>query len=125
MTMRNVAFFTILASVLQFSSQTCNKKAINVGTTLFSESDLLKDCWSTERITLLTYRMVLEDILPSPDVLQVKGEDFVIQIVDYFKLVLEVVRRISDVNSKHLMLLALSDLLGEFEIGARCKWREI
>lgn len=104
----------IFLSILPITLQTCNKRSVNVGTVLFSESDLLKDCWSTERITLLTYRMVLEDILPSPDVLKVKGEEFVIEVVDYFKLVLEVVRRISDVNSKHLMLLALSDLLGKF-----------
>lgn len=86
---------------------------MNVGTVLFAESDLLKDCWSGERITLLTYRMVLEDVLPSPGVLKAKGEEFVSEIVDYFKLVLEVVRRVADVNNKHLMLLALTDLLGD------------
>lgn len=118
--MQDVAFFTIiLASILHFSLQTCNKKTANVGTTLFSESDLLKECWSSERITLLTYRMVLEDILPTPDIFHTSdGEDFVIDIVEYFKLALEVVRRISDVNNRHLMLMALSDLLGEFEFGA-------
>lgn len=104
------AFFTGFLQV-PVESQ-CDKNTLNVGSTLFSESDLLKDCWSTEHITLLTFRMVLEDVLPSPNVLHVKGEEFVIEVVDYFKLVLEVVRRISDVNTKHLMLMALSDLLG-------------
>lgn len=108
--------YTLVALMLliqvSFAAQCNGKNAVNVGSTLFSEADLLKDCWSGEQITLLTFRMVLEDILPSPDVLKVKGEEFVIEVVDYFKLVLEVVRRIKDVNNKHLMLMALSDLLG-------------
>lgn len=110
-----LAVLTLFIQV-SFESQCTAKNAVNVGSTIFSESDLLKDCWSTEQITLLTFRMVLEDILPSPDVLKVKGEEFVIDVVEYFKLVLEVVRRVKDTNNKHLMLVALSDLLGNCTI---------
>ncbi|KAF2882871.1 hypothetical protein ILUMI_23383 [Ignelater luminosus] len=87
---------------------------MNVGTVLFTESDNSKDCWSTENIALLTSRMMLEDILPSREILLIKDGRFITDIIDYFRLVLEVVRKVTYGKVKHIMLIALTDTLGGY-----------
>lgn len=90
-----------------------SKKNMNGGTVLFSESDNTKQCWTSESIALLTSRMILEDVLPSPQSLKMNSEEFVADIIDYFRLVLEVVREVTFGKTKHIMLMALTDLLGK------------
>lgn len=97
------------------SDATCHdaKKNMNGGTVLFTESDNTKQCWSSESIALLTSRMILEDVLPSPQVLKMNSEDFVADVVDYFRMILEIVREVTYGKTKHIMLLAVTDLLGK------------
>lgn len=102
-------FFVIINTFTK--ADECGK--MNVGTVLFTESDNSKDCWSTENIALLTSRMMLEDILPSREVLLIKDGRFITDIVDYFRLVLEVVRKVTYGKVKHIMLIALTDTLGK------------
>lgn len=102
----------ILYEVIQATCRD-SKKNMNGGTVLFSESDNTKQCWSSENIALLTSRMILEDVLPSPHSLKMNSEDFVADIIDYFRLILEVVREVTFGKTKHIMLLALTDLLGK------------
>lgn len=87
--------------------------SINVGTVLFTESDLNKECWSCENIALLTSRMLMEDILPAEEALVIRDDDFISNIVEYFHLVLEVVRKVTYGKAKHVMLLSMTDVLGK------------
>lgn len=94
-----------------FVSSSCEKP--NVGTVLFTDADNTKQCWTAEGIALLTSRMILEDVLPAPKVLAVSSEEFVGDLIEYFRLVLEVVRQVTYGKTKHVVLLALTDLLGK------------
>lgn len=85
---------------------------LNVGTTLFTKADSFKECWSSENMALLTSRMILEDLLPSTSILVIDSNEFVTDLVEYFRLILEIVRHETHGKTKHLTLLALTDLLG-------------
>lgn len=84
----------------------------NVGTTLFSKADTYRDCWSSESLALLTSRMILEDLLPSKSTLLIDSNEFVTDLVEYFRLMLEIVREETHGKIKHITLVALTDLLG-------------
>lgn len=84
----------------------------NVGTTLFSKADTYRECWSSESVALLTSRMILEDLLPSTSTLLIDSNEFVTDLVEYFRLMLEIVREETHGKIKHITLVALTDLLG-------------
>lgn len=87
---------------------------LNVGTTLFTKADVFKECWSTEQLALLTSRMILEDLLPSITILVIDCNEFVSDLVEYFRLILEIVRQETHGKTKHITLTALSDVLGGY-----------
>nr|XP_015836427.1 PREDICTED: uncharacterized protein LOC100142239 isoform X2 [Tribolium castaneum] len=87
---------------------------LNVGTTLFTKADRVKECWSSENVALLTTRMILEDLLPCTSILVIDSDEFVKDLVEYFRLVLEIVRKETRGKTKHITLLALTDLLGGY-----------
>ena len=92
----------------------CTNEAadLNVGTTLFTKADNCKECWSSESLALLTSRMILEDLLPSTSILVIDSNEFVSDLVEYFRMILETVRQETHGKTKHITLLALTDLLG-------------
>lgn len=94
---------------LSGSGQTAD---LNVGTTLFTKADSKKECWSSENLALLTSRMILEDLIPNTSILVIDSNEFVTDLVEYFRLILEIVRQETRGKTKHITLLALTDLLG-------------
>ncbi|XP_063925151.1 uncharacterized protein LOC135139017 isoform X1 [Zophobas morio] len=94
----------------------CTNEAadLNVGTTLFTKADNCKECWSSESLALLTSRMILEDLLPSTSILVIDSNEFVSDLVEYFRMILETVRQETHGKTKHITLLALTDLLGGY-----------
>ncbi|KAJ8939331.1 hypothetical protein NQ318_005692 [Aromia moschata] len=85
-----------------------------MGTVVFSASDIQKPCWSQEEIALLTTRMILEDLLPDTRTLAIDSDDYVTDIVAYFRLLIDGVQAISCGRKKHITMLALTDLLGGY-----------
>nr|XP_022907125.1 uncharacterized protein LOC111418708 [Onthophagus taurus] len=106
---RLICFFALIYSCLSAS-----ERGINIGTVLFAPSDAHKDCWTSEQLALLTSRMVVEAILPSRNSLNVNDNDMISDIVEYFRMILEVVRKNTSGKIKHLMLLAVTDALGGY-----------
>lgn len=92
-----------------FSIVTC----LNVGTVLFTERDRARECWDVEGLALVTSRMILTDVLPGRLALSKVDGNFASDIIEYFQLSLDVVRRMTYGKSRHVMLLALADILGE------------
>lgn len=88
------------------------RKHMNVGTVLFAPSDAYKDCWSADSLALLTSRMILESILPTENTVNVNNDQFVKEMVVYFRLTLDVIRENTSGKTKHIMLVALTDVLG-------------
>ena len=97
--------------VLLFTCVSC-KKHVNVGTVLFAASDAHKDCWSADSLALLTSRMILESVLPAENSVNVNNDQFVREMVAYFRLTLDVIRENTSGKTKHIMLMALTDVLG-------------
>ncbi|XP_044261672.1 uncharacterized protein LOC123009429 [Tribolium madens] len=102
-------FFLIL-----FLFKSATPSDLNVGTTLFTKADRAKECWSSENVALLSSRMILEDLLPSTSILVIDSNEFVTDLVEYFRLILEIVRKETHGKTKHITLLALTDLLGGY-----------
>lgn len=93
-----------------------SEKGSNIGTVLFAPSDANRDCWSADSLALLTARMVLEGILPNRNSLNVNDENLINDVIEYFRLILEVVRKNTTGRIKHIMLMALTDTLGKTRI---------
>ncbi|XP_064214441.1 uncharacterized protein LOC100141550 isoform X2 [Tribolium castaneum] len=104
----------VLFFLLLFLTKNANPADLNVGTTLFTNADRAKECWSSENVALLSSRMILEDLLPSTSILVIDSNEFVTDLVEYFRLILEIVRKETHGKTKHITLLALTDLLGGY-----------
>lgn len=91
-------------------------KYSNAGTVLFGASDMNRDCWNADSVSLLTARLVIENILPQMDdvSIHVKDDAFVCDLIEYFRMVLEVVRQLASGKAKHVLLMALSDAIGGY-----------
>lgn len=93
-----------------------SSSSLNLGTVLFSEADAKRPCFTPEEVALITARMMMQDLLPSQSELSSKIEDneYVNDVVEYFRLILDVVRCHSSGLGKHILLLALTDTLGGY-----------
>ncbi|KAK5638372.1 hypothetical protein RI129_012667 [Pyrocoelia pectoralis] len=80
-----------------------NVTKMNTGTVLFSELDVAKECWNPDDVALLTTRFFFEDILPDKNSLNIHDNSYVNDLVDYFRLLLDVIT-----------LRALIDVLGGY-----------
>ncbi|KAF5286672.1 hypothetical protein FQR65_LT12476 [Abscondita terminalis] len=58
--------------------------------------------------------MIFENLLIFKDILIVKDNTFVVDLVDYYRLLIDVTRNHTDGRIKRIMLLALTDLLGGY-----------
>lgn len=86
----------------------------SMGTVLFTASDVGKQCWSPDEIAILTARMILEDILPEVNILYIDSNCFVSDLVEYFKMLINTIRDKTHGRKKHILLLALTDLIGGY-----------
>ncbi|KAK9888099.1 hypothetical protein WA026_000374 [Henosepilachna vigintioctopunctata] len=100
-------FILLLPSCLSF-------RAPNIGTTIFYESDLNKQCWDVDGIFLLHSRMFLELLLPSPRVLQELDNEFAADLVNYFTLILTTMDALPESKKKKLSLQAMKDIIGGY-----------
>nr|CAI5830554.1 unnamed protein product [Callosobruchus analis] len=91
-----------------------NASRLSVGTVLYSASDVIKQCWSQDEIAILSSRLVLEDLLPEIKSLQIDCNEYVDDLVEYFKLIVETVRTCTRGRKRHLTLIALTDLIGGY-----------
>nr|CAH7745109.1 unnamed protein product [Callosobruchus chinensis] len=91
-----------------------NVTRVSVGTVLYSPSDVVKQCWSQDEIAILSTRMILEDLLPDVKSLHIDCNEYVDDLVEYFKLIVETVRTCTGGRKRHLTLIALTDLIGGY-----------
>ncbi|XP_066155926.1 uncharacterized protein [Euwallacea fornicatus] len=89
-------------------------KNSGTGTVLFNPTDVTKSCWAQEEIAVLTARIIFEDLMPDPKRISVQCNKDIEDLVEYFKLVIDNVRIKANARKRHLLLLALTDLLGGF-----------
>ncbi|KAF5271310.1 hypothetical protein FQA39_LY08108 [Lamprigera yunnana] len=87
---------------------------MNVGTVLFSDSDNDRDCWDLESVTLLTSRMILEDLMPHKRTIVIQDNAFIKDITEYYRFLLEVIKNTTYGKTKRILLLAISDILGGY-----------
>lgn len=115
--------YLLLISFLLFTpgSHTKNSappplKYSNAGTVLFGASDMGRDCWNSDSLALLSARLVIENVLPQMDeaTIHVKDDAFVCDLIEYLRMVLEVVRQLAGGKAKHVLLMALSDAIGGY-----------
>ncbi|XP_050306541.1 uncharacterized protein LOC126743479 [Anthonomus grandis grandis] len=84
------------------------------GTVLFNPTDVFKTCWSQEEIAIITARIILEDVIPDRRLISIQCNDDVEDFITYFKEVIETIRGKTKARKRHIMLLALTDLLGGY-----------
>lgn len=89
------------------------KPLINIGTVLFTHADSRRECYSADEVALLTSRMMFQDLLPSESELSIKCNDNIMDLIQYFRIMLNVVRCITHGRTKHIILMALTDTLGK------------
>lgn len=114
--------YTFLLLLFLFTPLSHTKKSptplkySNAGTVLFGASDMNRDCWNADSVSMLTARLVIENILPQMDevTIHVKDDAFVCDLIEYFRMVLEVVRQLASGKAKHVLLMALSDAIGGY-----------
>ena len=81
----------------------------NVGTVLFRDWELGKDCWSKEEVALLISRKAMQELVPK------KPPRDVPLLLEYIRNCLEAVKRKATSKPNHqLVMLALSDALGGY-----------
>ncbi|GLV36940.1 uncharacterized protein CBL_02225 [Carabus blaptoides fortunei] len=86
----------------------------NVGTVLFSDADNLRKCWPREKVSLLTSRMMFQDILPARSALNMADEQYNTALTKYFRMMVDTVKKKTSGKSKDIMLQALTDALGGY-----------
>ncbi|XP_057666671.1 uncharacterized protein LOC130900210 [Diorhabda carinulata] len=111
-----IIIFYIIITITEGKNKSCedNKSIHGLGTVLFTSADIYKQCWSQEEIAILSTRLILEDLLPDISILNIDCNDFVEDIVSYFRLLIEVVKKATRGRKKRITLLALTDLLGAY-----------
>ncbi|KAF7269940.1 hypothetical protein GWI33_017031 [Rhynchophorus ferrugineus] len=110
----NALFTTVL---LQTDTENCNSGKIRTagtGTVLFNPTDVYKTCWSQDELSIITARMIMEDVIPDPRIISIQCNDDITDIIDYFKAVIEFIRGSTKGRKKHILLMALTDLLGGY-----------
>lgn len=85
---------------------------VNVGTILFSDVDNSRTCWSNEQLALLRARMIFQDVLPQDNVINMKDDRFITDLVTYFKMAVDKVKKMTTGKTKQLNLMALTDTIG-------------
>ncbi|XP_066260541.1 uncharacterized protein [Euwallacea similis] len=112
-----IQFFYPIFALLSIPIVTeCSKEFKNsgTGTVLFNPTDVAKSCWAQEEIAVLTARIIFEDLMPDSKSISVQCNEDIRDLVEYFKLVIDNVRSKANARKRHLLLLALTDLLGGF-----------
>ncbi|XP_030751094.1 uncharacterized protein LOC115878672 [Sitophilus oryzae] len=89
-------------------------RTAGTGTVLFTSADVYKTCWSQDEIAVLTARMILEDVIPETRMISIRCNDDVSDLVEYFKSIINAIRSCAKSRKKHIMLQALTDLLGGY-----------
>lgn len=95
---------------------------INVGTVLFSKKDSEKKCWNDEQIALVRARLIYQDILPKATLNDVKNDEFLNTLVQYFHLALNKVKILTEGRTQQINLTAMSDVLGMLHLFDK-RWR--
>ncbi|XP_065168981.1 uncharacterized protein [Atheta coriaria] len=93
---------------------TANGTSFTVGTVLFTPSDIQRECWTQENMALLTTRMLMANLMPHTEKIKADDDSFVSDIIEYFRLLLEVIRSNTSGKTKHIMLLAATDTMGGY-----------
>lgn len=78
-------FSLILFSYTFYSCYVVECSVINPGTVLFSSRDVNRQCWHPQEIAVLTTRIILQDLLPDINILEITNNDYVDDIVEYFR----------------------------------------
>lgn len=85
----------------------------NVGTVLFTEADNYRHCWDDEQLALLQSRMFFEDLLPNEEYFDIRNDDFILALIEYYKLIIDNVKTAVEGKTKNILLRSLSDSLGK------------
>ncbi|CAH2243555.1 jg1602 [Pararge aegeria aegeria] len=107
--------FLIIIMVCNTLAHLPETQSPNVGTVLFTPSDLKKKDWSKSNIALLQARKYLQNVLPSSQFISTINEDYLINLLTYFEnSYLAVKREIKNPSLRNMMDVALSDVLGGY-----------
>lgn len=106
----------LIASIITSRTVTeAYEYSINVGTVLFSPSDLHKTHWSKTELSLLRARRHFQELLPPPNFIDTSNEDYIHTLLKYFKDTYSTIKREAECPvSDSLMTTALSDALGGY-----------
>ncbi|KAF5289183.1 hypothetical protein FQR65_LT00069 [Abscondita terminalis] len=74
----------------------------------------MRTCWDQEGIALLNSRYVFENVLPNKNLISIKDNTVVNDLVAYFRLLLNLVRKSATGTTRHLLILAMSDAIGGY-----------
>ncbi|KAK6616996.1 hypothetical protein RUM44_005353 [Polyplax serrata] len=106
--------FWIHAVVFHYAVRTVFSNCIQVGTALFTTTDLVKKCWSESDKALLRARLIMQDVLPDPDCIDFSKPDAVLTLIDYFQSCYDIIGVSTYGNVQNLMYRALSDAIGGY-----------
>lgn len=87
----------------------------NVGTVLFTRSDLQKNRWSRREVQLLQARQHFQDLLPPPSFVSVRDRNSINLLLQYFDDAYTAVKReAKDSETDNIMTAAMSDVIGGY-----------
>ena len=89
------------------------KDSMNVGTVLFRDMDMVRECWSREEYALLKSRRIMNSLIPQ-EILNDDTCGYVSALIEYFHICARNVWRMSKGRARHIQLLALADVFGGF-----------
>ncbi|XP_054263323.1 uncharacterized protein LOC128986814 [Macrosteles quadrilineatus] len=99
----------IIITNLSFEVACLNTDTQNVKTSLFTELDIRRSCWSHDSINLLRARMIMQDLIPN------KVPKDLPYLVEYIRSTEDaVVKHSPEGKVRRIMMLALTDVLGGY-----------
>ena len=105
-------FLSQLFLVLGLSLNMVTCFMLNVGSALFRYPEDHECCWLPNDVALLQTRMIFENLLPEPNVLNFVHESCISSLYEYFQLLADTVRCRKSVKTQKIFLYAMADVLG-------------
>ncbi|KAJ8917268.1 hypothetical protein NQ315_002285 [Exocentrus adspersus] len=110
----NVALIGLIDEEIDNRLNLANIKAEPLNPVVHYSSDVRRQCWHPEEVAVLTSRMILQDLLPDLSVLEVEDNSVAADIVEYFRMMIDVVQKSTQGRIRHITMLALTDLIGGY-----------
>ncbi|CAG4934797.1 unnamed protein product [Colias eurytheme] len=93
----------------------CDSESPNVGSVLFSSSDVGKEQWTTSELEALQARRYFQNLIPPPQIGYSLNNEYLVNLVNYFENCYSTINKeATSLSEQEVMDMALSDAIGGY-----------